>query len=356
MNTNEQKIEPKTQYILGENSNLVEMLKDDAKPVEHPIKYKLKNAFEVFVLVKGTQNYWISNFGRCVNNLNTKDKARFYEHKQGNVHYTVFEIDIDGSRWKRETTPKDLVAETFLVRYPNRHKIWHKDSNLSNNFYKNLIYVTEKNYKDLKAGRLTLSQLNLEQEYIEYENKASSEAYSVYNGIKSRCGDTKNDDGIGRCYDDATMCKEWLDNPKSFVKWYLDHYYQVEGESMAVDKDLFGDGSKLYSPDNCCILPQVLNALLANCKKHYFKDANKDDGDLLPLGVNKAKNNRFYGKICFTGDTNSINLSQWETPEEAFAEYKLMKQANICMVAAKYKSLIPDYIYQALLKVEVNPY
>lgn len=89
MNINEQKIEPKTQYILDENGNLVELLKDDAKPVEHPIKYKLKNAFEVFVLVKGTQNYWISNFGRCVNNLNTKDKARFYEHKQGNVHALI---------------------------------------------------------------------------------------------------------------------------------------------------------------------------------------------------------------------------------------------------------------------------
>lgn len=354
--TNEQKIEPKIQYILDENGNLAEMLKSDAKPVEHPIKYKLKNAFEVFVLVEGTQNYWISNFGRCVNNLNRKDKTTFYEHKQGNVHYTIFEIDRDGSRWKRETTSENLVAGTFLVRYPNRFKIWHKDNDFSNNFYKNLIYVTEKDYKDLKAGKATLCQLNLEQEYTEYENRASSEAYCVYNGIKSRCGDTKNNDGIGRCYDDSTMCKEWLDNPKSFVRWYLDHYYQVEGESMAVDKDLFGDGSKLYSPDNCCILPQGLNTLLTNCKKHYFNDSNKDEGELLPLGVNKGKNNRYYGKICFAGDTKSIALSSWETPEEAFAEYKLMKQADILRVVAKYKSVIPDYIYNALLKVEVKPW
>ena len=39
--------EIKTQYILDENGGLVEIPKDECKPVECPIKYKLKNAFEV---------------------------------------------------------------------------------------------------------------------------------------------------------------------------------------------------------------------------------------------------------------------------------------------------------------------
>lgn len=84
--------EPKIQYILDEQGNLTEMLKDDAVPVEFPVKYKLQNAFEVFVRVKGSENYWISNYGRCINNLMHKDKMKFYEHKQGDVHYTIFEI------------------------------------------------------------------------------------------------------------------------------------------------------------------------------------------------------------------------------------------------------------------------
>ena len=46
--------EVKTQYILDENRELVEIPKDKCKPVEYPIKYKLKNAFEVFVRVDGT--------------------------------------------------------------------------------------------------------------------------------------------------------------------------------------------------------------------------------------------------------------------------------------------------------------
>jgi len=99
--------ENKKQYILDENKELIEISKDKCKPVEYPIKYKLKNAFEVFVRVEGTENYWISNYGRCVNNLNHKDKNTFFKHKEGKCHYTIFEIErhiISTSRKKVERT------------------------------------------------------------------------------------------------------------------------------------------------------------------------------------------------------------------------------------------------------------
>lgn len=341
------------QYILDENKNLTEILKSDAIPVENPIKYRLKNAFEVFVQVVRTQNYWISNYGRCVNNLNHKDKNTFYEHKQGKVHYTVFEIDIDGSRWKRDTTPEILVADTFLVSYRGRSKIWHKDGDESNNWYKNMLYVTKDDYKNLKAGRITWKSLNYEQKYIEYENKASYMANVTYYGIRKRCSDD-----IGNCYhacyEKTTMCNEWLENTTAFVKWYLEHFYEVNGETMAVDKDLFGNDFNEYSPEHCCILPQGLNTLLANCKKHYHN--GKADEEVLPLGVQKNSRGKYYGCITFTGSNKAISLSEWDTAEEAFTEYKLMKQADILLVAARYKESIPNYIYKRLLKVEVKPY
>ena len=59
-------IEPKLQFILDENGDLQQIPKDQCIPVEYPIKYRLKNAFEVFVRVNRTENYWISNYGRCV--------------------------------------------------------------------------------------------------------------------------------------------------------------------------------------------------------------------------------------------------------------------------------------------------
>ncbi len=344
--------ESKMQYILDENSELTEIPKSKCKPVEYPIKYKLKNAFEVFVRVDGTENYWISNYGRCVNNYRRKG---FYKHKEGKCHYTIFEIEKDGSTWKRDTTPEDLVVDVFLVKYKGRFKVWHKDGDESNNWYKNLLTVTPQDYKDLKAGKITWQELNLVQEYIEYENKASHQAYKVYNGIKARCGETKGKDNIRACYDKSTMWQVWLDDPKKFVKWYLEHYYEVDGEEMDVDKDLFGDGSGMYHPDFCCILPKGLNTMLANTKKHYKEGETPDN--VLPLGVKyNSKLNKYYGKITFTGTERSIPLSYYDTPEEAFAEYKIMKQADICRVSAMYKESIPDYIYDRLLKVEVKPY
>ena len=403
MNTNIENIENKMQFILDENKELIEISKDKYRPVEYPIKYRLKNAFEVFVRVDGTENYWISNYGRTVNNLNRKDKNTFFLHKEGKCHYTVFEIEryivsypankngksskkveksfkvgvseeecnsileemqkdnparkyvIEEERFRRETTPEDLVVDAFLVKYKGRFKVWHKDGDESNNWYKNLLTVSVDDYKKLKTGKITWQELDLEQEYIEYENKASSHAYKVYDGILARCGDTKNNDNVRSCYDKSIMCQEWLDDPKSFVKWYLEHYYECGDEEMDVDKDLFGDGSGMYAPQFCCLLPKGLNTMLSNSKKHYKEGESPEN--TLPLGVRyNSKKNKYYSEIQFTGTERAIPLSEWDSAEEAFAEYKMMKQADICMVSARYKAFVPDYIYDRLLKVEVRMY
>lgn len=44
---------------------------------------------EIFVLVNGTKNYWISNHGRLVNNLHND----FYMHKTGYAHFTLSGVD-----------------------------------------------------------------------------------------------------------------------------------------------------------------------------------------------------------------------------------------------------------------------
>ncbi len=366
----EEESKKKIQYILDENRNLAEIWKEDMISVEYPIKYPIKSAFEVFVRINKTENYWISNYGRCVNNLNHKDKNTFYKHKEGNVHYTIFEITRyitrikkrgvytgevkeEIERWKRDTRPDELVAEAFLAQYPNRRKVWHKDGDFSNNWYKNLIYVSVADLQKLKAGAVSWQSLGLEQKYIEYENKASSFACRTYAAIRKRCENTKDKDAeLPFCYRGTRMCQEWTEDPKSFIKWYLEHYYNVGEESMAVDKDLFGNGQKLYSPETCCILPNGLNTMLSNCVRHYH-DAT---GNGLPMCVHKNGCGKYYGIITFTGSDKKIKLSEWDTPEEAFAEYKRMKQADICLVAVKYKESIPEFIYKKLLEVEIKPY
>jgi len=98
-----------------------------------------------------------------------------------------------------------------------------------------------------------------------------------------------------------------------------------------------------------------LNAFLANCKKHYYEGESSDN--ILPLGVvYGARKKKYFGRITFFGTEKAISLSEWDTAEEAFAEYKMMKQADILIVAAKYRGKIPEHIYKKLLTVEVKPF
>lgn len=368
LNNNNSNTEEKMQYILDENKNLVEIPTTDMLPVEYPIKCKLISAFEVFVRVPQTENYWISNYGRCVNNRRNPKSNKFYEHKQGQCHYTVYEVwrtpeKIKGKltgetvieTTKRETSPEELVTKCFLKQYSCKHKVWHKNGDFADNWYKNLIYVSDKDFRNLKAGKITWQELGYEQEYIEYVNSARSKAMVAYGSISSRCKGEDNSDSAHKCYDTAEMCQEWKDDPQLFIKQYLELYYEVPGESMAVNKDLFGNGSKVYSPETICILPQGINTLLANCKKHY-KDGETPD-NVLPLGVRyNSKINKYYGGITYWGTEDEITLPYRDTIEEAFADYKKFKECDIAITVSKYRDKIPEYIYEKLLTVQVEPY
>ena len=295
---------------------------------------------EVFVLVNGTNNYWISNHGRMTNNLHGK----FYMHKTGYAHFTLSGIDK-----KIETFTDKLAAEHFLENPNGYKKIWHIDRDRNNCFYRNLISVNNEEYMDLQRGIVLVEELGRQQEYIPYITLKSNAAYSIWNGIYMRC--YKQND----VYEGAFMCDLWRYNKDSFAEWWSAEYYECDGESMAVDKDLLFPGNKEYAPDKCCIIPQTLNTMLSNCKKHrsVWKNARMD----LPFGVRyDSKMKMYYGEIKPYGHDEVIRLSYWETPEEAFEEYKRHKQADILIMADKYKNKVPRKVYDALLRVELKPY
>lgn len=175
--------------------------------------------------------------------------------------------------------------------------------------------------------------------------RESKTVYSIWNGIYNRCYEDKN------C---SFMCNLWLDDKDA--EWWSVEYYECSGESMAVDKDLLFPENKKYAPDKCCIIPRTLNTMLSNCMKHItgkWRSAKMD----LPLGVRyDSKMKMYYGEIKSYGYDEVIRLSYWETPEEAFEEYKRYKQADILIMAGKYKNKVPRKVYAALLRVDVKPY
>lgn len=322
--------------VLDTNKSGIELIADD----------------EVFVLVNNAHNYWISNHGRMTNNNLRKN---FYMHKMGNAHYTITVYSPENVCFSIETYCDKLVAEHFLEKPKGCDRVWHIDRNKNNCHYKNLMWVSYEEYLDLSRQVVFAHELGRRQEYIPYITLKGNVAYSIWNGIYIRCY-RKDISSSGKCYEKATMCEQWLKDKDLFVEWYNANYYECEGESMAVDKDLLYPGNSEYSPDKCCILPQTLNTMLSNCKKHKLPKW-KSSSMNLPLGVRYSSSMKmYYAEIKPFGHDEIIQLSHWDSPEEAFAEYKKYKQADILIMAAKYKNKIPKYIYEALLKVDVEPY
>ncbi len=155
---------------------------------------------EVFVMVNGTSNYWISNHGRLTNNLHNK----FYMHKAGYAHFTLSGIDK-----KIETYTDKLVAEHFLENTSKYKKIWHIDKSKNNCYYRNLVWVNNEEYIDLERGILLVEEFGRQQEYIPYITLKSNAAYSIWNGIYIRCYVDKNG---------SSMCELWRNDMDAFAE------------------------------------------------------------------------------------------------------------------------------------------
>ncbi len=314
---------------------------------------------EIFVQVNGTINYWISNYGRLVNNLRKDKSMKFHKMSSGNdkrsVHWTIVTYDIDGTPIHSETSPEILVAEHFLMQPKGCNKIWHIDEDVNNNHCRNLMYVTKTEYNYLYKHVKSVADLGREQEYYDYNTVKGNPAYSIWNGIYARCYESSSF-LVNQCYDGAYMCDLWKNDIDAFAEWYSANYYECDGERMAVDKDLLCRGNKEYAPDKCCLLSQTINSALGSATK------KRSSCKSLPLkkyavGVDYDRmREKFYAKIQPFGHDKDYKLHYWDTEEEAFQEYKLFKESDIRILALKYKDKIPDYIFDALIKYEVRPY
>jgi DNA-binding transcriptional regulator YiaG len=165
-------------------------------------------------------------------------------------------------------------------------------------------------------------------------------------------------DMIGRCYNSSKMyyycyggegvkvCEEWH-NYQNFAKWWEENYYQIENEKMVLDKDWINPKLKLYSPENCVIVPEYVNLLI-------IKNNKKSK---LPNGVSYRKSGR--GLKRYVANIKCMDIKKTFycfTPEEAFEKYKYEKEKHIKEIAEKYKDKIPLKLYTAMYKYKIKPY
>lgn len=199
-------------------------------------------------------------------------------------------------------------------------------------------------YKIFKKGQ----PINPNQPYIYGVGYRGIGKYqAIVDGKREKCYDTWRD-MIKRCYDskslavrptykECSVCDEWH-NYQNFARWYEENFYQVDDEEMQLDKDILFKHNKVYSPETCIFVPKRINSLFIK------SDALRG---LLPIGVRKVKNGYMS---CLCGKY----IGTYSTIDEAFNSYKNAKENMIKEVAEQYKNKIPQKLYEAMLKYEVE--
>jgi len=145
-----------------------------------------------------------------------------------------------------------------------------------------------------------------------------------------------------KVYDDAEVCDEWL-NFQTFAKWFTEKhdYTQLKERDIkvALDKDILGEGSKLYSPETCALVPVEINSALIGCSKvmtgNYCVKYNKLKNGTYSLSLNKP-------------DKTVVRISDLKSPEDCFNEYIKHKKVILIELANKYKHVIEQNVYDKL--------
>lgn len=144
-------------------------------------------------------------------------------------------------------------------------------------------------------------------------------------------------------YSDCDVCSEWL-RFSNFEKWVREQ--NVENLSdFDLDKDLFSDGCKRYSPQTCCLIPHRINTAIAS--------HGKTRKGTLPVGVYKRERGRYRAIVEF-GDKN--RLASFSTAYEARDAYIKAKTQYIKALAYDNYAIgvISKRIYDKLMNLKIS--
>ena len=147
-------------------------------------------------------------------------------------------------------------------------------------------------------------------------------------------------------YKNVTCCDRWL----CFANFLEDlealkkEYNWAENEKLNLDKDILYKNNKIYSLENCVLVPDYINFLFIK------KDTNRGG---CPIGVSYHKHSKKYQASCRVNGKKT-GLGLYNTVEEAFNVYKIAKKQEIKRVADD--CVLKGYITQdsRLYKAMIN--
>lgn len=142
-------------------------------------------------------------------------------------------------------------------------------------------------------------------------------------------------------YIGCSVCLEWLDF-QVFAEWLTTNDFYID--KYQLDKDILFSGNKVYSPETCVLIPQEINKLLTDRRNHRGEH---------PLGVFwKTASGKYVSQINIDGKRK--HLGYFDCPHEAHLAYVVEKEAQVKVVANRWKGCMEDSAYQALMDWTVN--
>ena len=173
--------------------------------------------------------------------------------------------------------------------------------------------------------------------------------YNKWMNMLKRCFDNKYKEKHPT-YKDTACCERWLcfsyfledlEILKQEYNWNVD-------EKLQLDKDILHKGNKIYSLENCVLVPSWINLLFIKnnvIRGHY------------PIGVSYHKRDRKYEAQCrINGKLKS--LGYYNTIEEAFNVYKIAKEQEIKRIAEECVSkgyiTQESKLYNAMINYQVE--
>jgi len=154
--------------------------------------------------------------------------------------------------------------------------------------------------------------------------------FSVWNDMVRRVTDTGR--RKSKAYAFASICEDWYEFEK-FSAWYVGYTHRKEG--WVLDKDLLGNGSKIYSPETCCFIPHELNQMMVSCRV---------DSKGMP-GVFPVR-----GKFCARVRARNVqhHIGTYETPDQAYSAYLDAKSSFLVAEAEKHQGDLPPAVMTAI--------
>ena len=352
------------------------------KPYHFQILYRSESGIdpiakdEVFVRLFDYKSSWISNYSRLIQ----KSDDDTYHLVKGVYSRTTKELTYtldrnvyfkSKNRWgyrKEKVTASNLVIQRFVVNYDmkNNTKVWHKDNDIKDNYYKHLFPVTDKQYNEIfrvheQDGAITDKQILQIVNSIEFKPDNWQPWYNrkTYERVGYLGADTSDIDYesvsyikwknmIQRCYNkkvhelkpyymDKNVCIEWQ-NYQNFKIWFDAHY--IPGTKVDLDKDLLCKESNMYSPETCACITNYLNTVF------------KERGNKSKIVQNE---NGTY-TVSMSVLNKRIDLGVFNSEEEAQQGFIDGKIDYICDLAEKCKGKVPDYVYEGMLnyKIEID--